>query len=381
MSIQQTETIQRLWDRFIREQLAAIPPEERRAYEQQFEDRFSELVEQGSAAKGDGGDGFLDMIGFGGKGPVAFEDMAYPYVKPDFDDSVVPSQLHAAAELYFIYQYERSKVFQVVDVLLRLFHHGRMRIQRGPGARGLYLLEKWQPLRYTLRHREIAYRRAFNYGLNPTPAGAVVNRNFHRQMVGFMVALAQYFRDLLIGEVIRGGQLIEQRPFGSVATVQRIGLDLRYALDRATYGNIYALAVETGHYLKQVLTLLDAPDIKKAFDANTKWNVVEIVSQRYLGGMAEISQRAKMAESGRRILQFVADNDFKTAIDPLLFQSEMRPMGPHAEAWLAAYRMTREGRGFPGVMPALRGVLGGGPAGVGGSAAREMMDEPALADI
>ena len=127
-----------------------------------------------------------------------------------------------------------------------------------------------------------------------------------------MVSVAQYFRDLLIGEVIRGGQLIEQRPFGSVATVQRLGLDLRYALDRSTYGNIYSLATETGHYLKQVLTLLDAPDIKKAFDANTKWNVVEIVSQRYLGGMAEMSQRAKMAESGRRILQFVADHDFKT---------------------------------------------------------------------
>lgn len=366
MTIQHTETIQRLWDRFIRDQLATIPPEERRAFEQQFEDRFADLVQRGAETQA-GGDGFLDLIGFGGKGPVAFEEMAYPYVKPDFDDSVVPSQLHAAAELYFIYQYERSKVFQVVDTLLRLFHHGRIRIQRGPGARGLYLLEKWQPLRYTLRHREAAYRRAFNYGANPVPAGAVVNRNFHRQLVGFMVSLAQYFRDLLIGEVIRGGQMIEQRPFGSVATVQRLGLDLRYALDRASYGNIYALAMETGHYLKQVLTLLDAPDIKKAFDANTKWNVVEIVSQRYLGGMAEISQRAKMAESGRRILQFVADHDFKTGVDPVLFQSEMRPMGPHAEAWLAAYRMTREGRGFPGVTPALRSVLGGigdrGPVG------------------
>ena len=74
--------------------------------------------------------------------------------------------------------------------------------------------------------------------------------------------------------------------------------------------------------------------------------------------MVEISQHAKMAESGRRILQFVADHDFKTAIDPILFQSEMRPMGPHAEAWLAAYRMTREGRGFAGVTPALRSVLG-----------------------
>jgi hypothetical protein len=372
MTTQHTETIQRLWERFSRDQLAGIAPEERRAYEQQFEDRFAELLQKGADAPS-GGDGFLDLIGFGGKGPVAFEEMGYPFIQPDFDDSVVPSQLHAAAELYFIYQYERAKVFQVADVLVRLFHHGRMRIQRGPGARGLYLLEKWQPLRYPLRHRETAYRRAFNYGMNPPPAGAVVNRNFHRQMVGFMVSVAQYFRDLLIGEVIRGGQLIEQRPFGSVATIQRLGLDLRYALDRATYGNIYALAMETGHYLKQVLNLLNAPDIKKAFDANTRWNVVEIVSQRYLGGMAEISQRAKMAESGRRILQFVADHDFKTGIDPLLFQSEMRPMGPHAEAWIAAYRMTREGRGFVGVTPALQSVLGG---------ARSRREaEPALADL
>ena len=357
MSFNTTETIQRLWETFLREQLSALPPEDRQQYEQQFEDRFGDLLK--SAANGTpGGDGFLDLIGFGGKGPVDFGEMSYPYIQPDFDDSVVPSQLHAAAELYYIYQHERMKIFQVVEVLLRLFHQGRMRIQRGPGARGLYLLEKWKPLRYTTRHRMAAYRRAFNYGTAQAPAGAVVNRNFHRQMVGFMVALGQYFRDLLIGEVIRGGQLIEQRPFGSVATVQRIGLDLRYALDRSTYGNIFSLTMETGHYLKQVMQLLDAPDIKKAFDANTKWDVVEIVSSRHLGGIAEPSQRAKMAESGRRILQFIADNDFKTAIDPILFQSTVRPMGAHAEAWVAAYRMTPEGRGFTGVTPALRNVLG-----------------------
>lgn len=355
MSYNTTETIQRLWETFLREQLAALPPEQRQQYEQQFEDRFGELLK--NAANG-GADGFLDLIGFGGKGPVEFDTLPYPYIQPDFDDSVVPSQLHAAAELYYVYQHERMKIFQVVDVLLRLFRLGKMRIQRGPGARGLYLLEKWKPLRYSLRDRMIAYRRAFNYGTEQAPAGAVVNRNFHRQLVGFMVALSQYFRDLLIGEVIRGGPLIEQRPFGSIGTVQRIGLDLRYALDRTTYGNIFALTMETGHYLKSVLQLLDAPDIKKAFDANTKWDVVEIVSNRHLGGVAEPSQRAKMAESGRRILQFIADNDFKTAIDPILFQSTVRPMGSHAEAWMAAYRMTPEGRGFVGGTPALRNVLG-----------------------
>jgi hypothetical protein len=357
MTFQTTETIQRLWETFLRDQLAAMPPEQRQQFEGSFEQRFGELL-KGAAGTGDGRDGFLDLIGFGDKGAPDFDQISYPHITPDFDDAIVPSQLHAAAELYYIYQHERMKIFEVVETLLRLFRLGKMRIQRGPGARGLYLLEKWKPLRYGRNERMVAYRRAFNYGTNAPPAGAVVNRNFHRQLVGFMVSLGQYFRDLLIGEVIRGGQLIEQRPFGSVATVQRIGLDLRYALDRSTYGNIFSLAMETGHHLKAILQLLDSPDIKKAFDANTKWDVVEIVSNRYLGGTAEPSQRAKMAESGRRILQFVADNDFKTAIDPILFQSTVRPMGAHAEAWVAAYRMTPEGRGFPGVTPALQSVLG-----------------------
>jgi hypothetical protein len=361
MTFQTNETIKRLWSDFLREQLAAMPPGQRQQFEQQFEDRFNDLLKAGANGNPEG---FLDLIGFGPKGPVAFEEQPYPLIQPDFDESVVPSQLHAAAELYYIYQHERMKVFQVIRTLLQLFRQGRMRIQRGPGARGLYLIEKWRPLRYSVRDRAIAYRRAFNYGTAPAPAGAIVNRNFHRQLVGFMVALAQYFRDLLIGEVIRGGQLIEQRPFGSIGTIQRIGLDLRYALDRSTYGNIFALTMEVGHYLKTVLEVLDTPDIKKAFDANTKWDVVEIVSNRYLGGIAEPSQRAKMAESGRRILQFVADNDFRTALDPILFQSEVRPMGNHSEAWLAAYRMTPEGRSFPGVTPALRSVLGIQPAAV-----------------
>jgi hypothetical protein len=203
MSFQTTETIQRLWETFLRDQLASLPPEQRRAYEQQFEQRFGELLQK--AANGTGRDGFLDLIGFGDKGPVEFDNVSYPYVQPDFDDAVVPSQLHAAAELYYIYQHERMKIFQVVDVLLQLFRLGKMRIQRGPGAHGLYLLQKWTPLRYALNDRMVAYRRAFNYGTAQAPTGAIVNRNFHRQLVGFMVAVGQYFRDLLIGEVIRGG--------------------------------------------------------------------------------------------------------------------------------------------------------------------------------
>jgi len=355
MAFENIESITRLWQRFLREELAAMPPEERQRYEGQFEERFQQLLKD---AAGNGKDGFLNLIGFGSEGAPPFEKLSYPYITPDFDESVIPSQLHAAAELYYIYQHERMKVFRVVDVLRRLFQLGRMRIQRGPGARGLYLLEKWKPLRYTLRDRMIAYRRVFNYSMAPAPAGAIVNNNFHRQFVAFVTAVSQYFRDLLIGEVIRGGQLIEQRPFGPVATIQRTGLDLRWSLDRSSYGNILALTQETGHYLKTVLDLLDAPDIKKSFDANTKWDVIEIVSNRHLGGMAELSQRARMAESGRRLLQWIADSDFKAGVDLVLFQSEARPFGTHAEAWIAAYRMTPEGRSYRGITQEFRNTFG-----------------------
>lgn len=355
MAYETHETITRLWQRFLREQLEDLPPDQRHSLEQEFERRLGQLRQ---ASAGDGGDGFIDLIGFGEKGVRPFGELSYPFITPDFDESVIPSQLHATAELYYIYQHERMKVFKVVDVLRQLFQLGRMRIQRGPGARGLYILRKWEPLRYTVRDRMIAYRRVFNYGSAPSPAGAVLNKSFHRQLEAFMTAMAQFFRDLTIGEVIRGSADIDERPFGNIASIQRLGIDLRYALDRSSYGNILALTHETGHYLRTVLDLLDTPDIKKSFDANTKWDVVEMVSNRYLGGSAELSQRAKMAESGRRILQWVADNAFDTALDPLVFRSEARPFGAHAEAWIAAYRMTPEGRHFAGVKQTLVSSIG-----------------------
>jgi hypothetical protein len=355
MAYETHETIQRLWQRLLREELEGLPPDQRRAVAQEFEARFAELLK---GASGDGGDAFIDLVGLGKEGVRPFGDVAYPNLVADFDEAVVPSQLHAAAELYFIYMHERMGVFRVAEVLRRLFRDGRMRIQRGPGARSIYLLEKWQPLRYGRRDRLTAYMRVFNYGRATRPAGAIVNVNFHFQLVALMSALAQYFRDLTIGEVIRGGQEIEQRPYGTLATIQRLGADLRYALDRASYGNVVALTHEAGLYLKQLLELFEAPDIKKSFDANNKWDVVEQVLNRYMGGARELSQRAKMAESGRRVLLWVAGNEFDVLEDPQKFQIEAQPAGAHAEAWIAAYRMTDEGRRFPGVAQSLRWAVG-----------------------
>ena len=345
MANDSNEVIQRLFQRFFRDELPSLSPADRAAFESEFEDRYGELLQRSASANAPS---FADMVGFG-DGPVKpFEALHVPLLRNDFDESVIPPQLQASAELYYIYQMERMKLFQVVNVLRRLFANGQIRIQRGPGARGLYILEKWTPIRYKRRDRLIAYRRAFNYGRAPVPAGAAVNRNFHFQFLAFVNALSQYFRDVTIGQVIRAGSTINDRPFAALATVQRIGTDLRYQLDRASYGNILALTREVGAYLQQIFELLDTPDIKRSFDANTKWDVIEAVAQRHLGGAAELSQRAKMADAGRRILQYIAENSFKSGIDVPTFEADARAVGTQAEAWLAAYRLTPEGRRSPG---------------------------------
>jgi hypothetical protein len=356
MAYENAEVIKRLFQRLFREEFPNLTPNERAAFESQLEGRLEGLL--ANAASGTAPVNFPDLIGVGPKGAQPFESMDVPRIRPDFDDSIIPSQINAAAELYYIYQHEQMKVYQIVNVLRRLFQLGQLRIQRGPGARGLYLLEKWKPLRYNRRDRAIAYRRVFNYGTVTPPAGAVVNRNFHFQLVAFMSAFAQYFRDLTISEVVKGGPTLSERPFGSAATIQRLGLDLRYALDRSSYGNIVALTIETGQYLQEVLNLFDTPDIKRSFDANTKWDVVEIAARRHLGGVTELSQRARMAESGRRVLEYIAANDFSTTLDLTTFHAEGRVLAQHAEGWIAAYRMTADGRRFPGVARQLRWALG-----------------------
>jgi len=76
-----------------------------------------------------------------------------------------------------------------------------------------------------------------------------------------------------------------------------------------------------------------------------------------LGGAAQISQRTKLADAGRRILRHVADDPFTTQ-DFNLFQAQIQGLGPVAEEWIASYRMVPEGRGFAGVTNALRGTIG-----------------------
>ena len=96
------DVLERLLQRFLREELPNLSPNDRAAVEAQFEERYRDLIEKSTNG---GGYSFPNLIGFGPDGVKPFDDLPYPRLKADFDESVTPSQVHASAELYFIYQH------------------------------------------------------------------------------------------------------------------------------------------------------------------------------------------------------------------------------------------------------------------------------------
>ena len=83
MNFQTTETIQRLWETFLQEQMQNLPPEQREGLGTQFEAKLGQLLQK---AGGDSDGAFFDLIGLGPQGPGGFDKVGYPHISPDFDD-------------------------------------------------------------------------------------------------------------------------------------------------------------------------------------------------------------------------------------------------------------------------------------------------------
>ncbi|MFN8640226.1 MAG: hypothetical protein U0802_00650 [Candidatus Binatia bacterium] len=128
--------------------------------------------------------------------------------------------------------------------------------------------------------------------------------------------------------MIRGSQGIEQRPFGSQATIQRLGIDLRQ-IDRRYDYNIVSLTVETGNYLKTVMDMLDTPDIGKAFDANTSGTSSS--SSRSATWAASARSRSARRWPGRHAsCCSTSPTSPSPTRDFTLFQAQVQPLGPVA---------------------------------------------------
>jgi hypothetical protein len=299
-------------------------------------------VGSSAGAAGDGDLGKLIGLGPGASTSLGDTEIS-PGVVP-YDDRLRSERILAAADLYYLCINERIGVFQVMHKLQELFRAGALRLSDGPGAFGLYRFDKRSILRYRLRERMRAYKRVFNYGRGDPGPNARANPEFHGLFVHFISETAKFWRDKRISEVIQHGA--NDLSFGSIAIVQRAGLDLRNNVKNSSYGYINVLRIETSQALAEAFRVLDAPDIKAQLGVSDAWEAIETVMWQYFHRTIYASTMSQMAESGRDILRWLAE-PYVLMTERLPFEAALGKIGTRAETWLSAHESMQTTRPTP----------------------------------
>jgi hypothetical protein len=277
--------------------------------------------------------GLSQLAGVGPDAATQFGDSRIPQGVEPYDEQVQSERIIAVGDLYYIYQHEKIGVFRVVRKLKELFQAGAVRLSGGQGAFRLYQFDRRDVLRYTLRDRLAAYRRAFGYGSTPAPSGTTPNVDFHHMMSHFINQVALYWRDKRISEVVR--ERAYDPSFGSIAIVRRAGLDLRNNLKFTSFGHLNVLRVEVMQLLEEAFRILSADDVKNLFGVDTAWDVVEEVLVRYFNERLVTSPRQRMAVAGREVLRWLAQpHIMKMQRGP--FEALLLEIAEYSEEWLTS---------------------------------------------
>jgi hypothetical protein len=286
--------------------------------------------------------GLAALAGIGQQAAKDLGQTRIPAGVEAYDETIPSERIIAVGDVYYLYQHEKIGVFRAVQKLQELFRAGTVRLSGGAGAFALYQFDRREVLRYTQRDRLAAYRRIFNYGGIPVPAGSRPNTDFHKLFSHFIHQVTLFWRDKRISDVIR--ERSYDPSFGSIAIVRRAGLDLRNNLKWLSFGHLNVMRVEVMQLLEEAFRILDSDDVKRLFGADNAWDVVEEVLIRYFNERLVTSPRQRMGVTGREILRWLAqDHILKTSRSE--FETLLLEIAEFAEEWLtSAQAMGHAGR-------------------------------------
>jgi hypothetical protein len=312
------------------------------ALNKQIDDMLQSVVDADANALPPPDKGLAELAGIGQQ---AAKDLGQARIPPGvvaYDETIPSERIIAVGDVYYLYQHEKIGVFRAVQKLQELFRAGTVRLSGGSGAFALYQFDRREVLRYTERDRLAAYRRIFNYGGIPVPAGSRPNTDFHKLFAHFVHQVTLFWRDKRISDVVR--ERAYDPSFGSIAIVRRAGLDLRNNLKWLSFGHLNVMRVEVMQLLEEAFKILDSDDVKRLFGADNAWDVVEEVLIRYFNERLVTSPRQRMGVTGREILRWLAqDHILKTTRSE--FETLLNEIAENAEEWLtSAQAMGHSGR-------------------------------------
>jgi len=236
-----------------------------------------------------------------GAPPSALEIML-PDLEESVDIEIVTENLQAVQAIYFSYQLEEMRLFQVIERIVDLFRQGLLPLGRGSVGDYLFNYYKKAAERITEAERRDLYMRVFGApGGNPANEP---NRDFNELWLRFISAVSSFSRQLTVERLLRNAIPMAV----SQEQVRKAGRDLGANLSRNGYGIAYFAATELQQSILEFRDVLQNPELRNAFGARDMWQVIDQVNVNYLGGARNTHRYRTQSRAGAIIIRWIANN-------------------------------------------------------------------------
>jgi hypothetical protein len=214
------------------------------------------------------------------------------------DTEIVPENLRAVQAIYFAYQLEQMRMFQVVERIVELFREGLLPL--GTASAEAFREHAFSGDRLSEQERADLYARAL--GVEGMPAGASSevepNRDFLSLWLRFVSSVALYARQHAVEDLLAPLTAINARVRDAARAL---------ATNASAHGmGLTRVGTRLSEDVQAAFTLLREPEIAQAFGARDMWQVIDQLNRDELGGAVKVTRYRTRAQAGSVVLQWLA---------------------------------------------------------------------------
>jgi hypothetical protein len=222
-------------------------------------------------------------------------DIDLPDLEAGTEADIIGDNVKALSAIYFSAMLEELKFFAVMDKVVEQFMNGALPIKRSSVGDPLYRYHREAQIRINEYERRGLYARSFGMAQGAVEE-AMPNREFNDLWIRFLSAVSLYGREL---------KSVERRMVSS-EQVFKTARDSAGNLSLHGFGLAHFAAIELQNLIKSLKDTMSHPDVLSAYGVRDVWQLVERVSNMYLGGAVNGIRQRTMATSGAAIIQWLA---------------------------------------------------------------------------
>lgn len=240
-------------------------------------------------------------------------DVELPDLDAELSVEIEADNVRSLSVLYFSAQLEDMRLYATADQIAFLFQQGELPLSRGGAGDLIFEFLKTTYKRLTEVERRGLYARSFGFAQGGVDQVAP-NVEFNDLWLRALASVSAYHRgrpqDVT---AIGGGQLINLmvRDRNDTMTHMQVFKDLRdlaVNLSSHGYGMSHYAALELQDTIKGLRNMLSHGDLLAAFGVRDYFQLIERVSQMYVGSTVNTLRSRVMAQSGSKIIQWLADH-------------------------------------------------------------------------